>query len=149
MDAVVKTIRLHFQGSLSFSDKDRLPSFEGVYLVYRGVWSEKDRLFYCHEIMYIGKAENINKRHQCHERERDFISRCRPGEIVFYSYAEVAKQDVDLVEAALIYHTKPALNLNEKNSFLFGSTRVVSDGACALLDSDFLIENETEYGVEY
>ena len=59
---MVGTYNLHFQGSLSDDDRARLPEYSGVYLVYRGQWSEKDKLFYCHEIIYIGKADNIRQR---------------------------------------------------------------------------------------
>lgn len=134
------TYYLHFKGSLSDNSRAFLPTYSGVYLVYRGIWSEKDKLFYCHEIIYIGKADNIRQRHFSHERRNDFFAVCRPGEIIFYSYAEVSMNALDRVEAALIYHTKPVLNNNRKDEFPFEQTHVISDGACALLDSDIVAE---------
>ena len=131
---------LHFQGSISDAGRSYMPEYCGVYLVYRGIWSEKDKLFYCHEIIYIGKADNIKQRHINHERRNDFIAACRPGEIVFYSYAEVPATSVDCVEAALIYHTQPRLNDKGKDSFPYEKTHIVSDGACALLDTDIVVE---------
>lgn len=133
-------IHLHFKGSISDDRRSSLPNCCGVYLVYRGVWSEKDKLFYCREIIYIGQATNINQRHQFHERRNDFFASCRSGEIVFYSYAEVPVLLLDRVEAALIYHTQPALNDYGKESFPFNPIHIVSDGACALLDADIVVE---------
>lgn len=134
------TFNLHFGGSLSDEHRAFLPTYSGVYLVYRGIWSEKDKLFYCHEIIYIGKADNIRKRHVSHERRNDFFAVCKPGEIVFYSYAEVHETDLDRVEAALIYHTKPILNDYGKDEFPHEWTHIISDGACALLDLDIVAE---------
>ncbi len=134
------TYNLQFQGSLSDDRRAFLPTYSGVYLVYRGIWSEKDKLFYCHEIIYIGKADNIRQRHVSHERRNDFLAACKPGEIIFYSYAKVSTNDLDRVESALIYHTKPVLNNNEKDDFSYEKTHVISDGACALLDSDIVAE---------
>lgn len=136
----MKEYNLHFQGSISDEQRSYLPNMSGVYLVYRGLWSEKDKLFYCHEIIYIGKAEDIRERHISHERRKGFLSACRTGEIVFYSYAEVPASDLERVEAALIYHTQPALNDYGKESFSYNPTHIVSDGACALLDSDIIVE---------
>ena len=137
---MITVYNIHFNGSISDKDRAYLPEYGGVYLVYRGIWSEKDKLFYCHEIIYIGKADNIKQRHIFHERRNDFLAACRPGEVVFYSFAEVPSLFVNQVEAALIYHTRPALNDYGKDSFPYSPIHVVSDGACALLDLDIVVE---------
>lgn len=137
---MIGTYYLHFKGSLSDEHRALLPEYRGVYLVYRGVWSEKERLYYCHEIIYIGKADNIRQRHMSHEKRNDFLATCRTGEIVFYSYAEVPEDVLDRIEAALIFHTQPRLNEAFKDSFPYDNTRIISDGACALLDTDIVIE---------
>lgn len=137
---MITRYNIHFNGSISDNDQAYLPEYGGVYLVYRGIWSEKDKLFFCHEIIYIGKAENIKQRLLSHERRNDFLAACRPGEVIFYSYAEVSPLCFNQVEAALIYHTQPSLNDTGKDSFPYGPTHVVSDGACALLDLDIVVE---------
>ena len=137
---MIKTVNLTFHGSLSDSDRSYMPSYGGVYIVYRGIWSEKDRLFFCREIVYIGQADDIKSRHEHHEYHQDFLSQCRQGEIVFYSFAEVNLEDRDIVEAALIYHTRPKLNRIELDQFPYPPIRVVSTGACALLDPDIIVE---------
>lgn len=131
---------LRFEGSISDYQRQSMPTYGGVYLVYRGIWSEKDRLFFCREIMYIGQAENIRNRHENHEYRQLFWSQCRPGEIVFYSFAEVPERARSIVEAALIYHTKPRLNTQGKDCYPFPSTHVLSSGACALLDPDIFVQ---------
>lgn len=137
---MIEEIKLHFQGSLSDEDRNRMPDYCGVYLVYRGIWSEKDKLFYCHEILYIGQANNINQRHISHERRGDFLSSCRAGEIVFYSYAKVPASHLNRVESALLYHTKPVLNDYGIDSYPYDPIHILSDGACALLDADIVVE---------
>lgn len=137
---MTEEIHLHFQGSLSDKDRSKMPEYCGVYLVYRGIWSEKDKLFYCHEIIYIGQANNIYQRHISHERRSDFLSSCHTGEIVFYSFAKVPISLLDRVEAALLFNVKPVLNDYGKDDFPYDPIHIVSDGACALLDADIVVE---------
>ncbi len=137
-----RSFQLDFIGSFSDRQRDAFPHSSGIYLVYRGVWSEKERLFFCHEIIYIGQATNLYERHHDHEKHDLFLSQCRPGEIVFYSYALAPQEQLDQIESALIYHTRPILNINSALCFTFGPTRVFSSGACALLDTDIFVSNE-------
>lgn len=135
----LREYHLRFEGSLSDHQRPYMPSYGGVYLVYRGIWSEKDQLFFCREILYIGQADNIKSRHENHEYHQSFIAQCHPGEIVFYSFAEVPAVDRGRVETALIYHTKPRLNCVGVDVFPYPPTSVISSGACALLDPEIII----------
>lgn len=133
------TFNLVFEGSISDAQRQFIPHCSGVYLVYKGVWSEKAQLFFCREILYIGQAVDVNARLANHEYRDRFIAQCRYGEIVFYSYASVAVDSLDIIESALIFHTKPRLNTLMTDAFPYSSTRVLSSGACALLDTDIII----------
>lgn len=130
---------LHFEGSLSDTLKQRLPVYSGIYLVYRGKFDAKDKLFYCKEILYIGQAVNIRDRVANHERRNDFYAQLRKDESIFYSYAQVDSSILNKIENALIYTMKPCLNSMGKDSYQYSAIHVVSDGACALLASDIEI----------
>ena len=134
----MKTFNLHFDGSWSDSIREELPEYSGVYLVYRG---NLDRgSFLCREILYIGQAENIRSRHMKHEKREKFLAELRPGEVLFYSCAPVAKADLDRVENALVFEMHPKLNDKLTETFPYETTTVVSDGQCSLLKKHFSVE---------
>lgn len=134
------TYKLHFDGSIADSFRQQLPRYSGIYLVYRGRFNAKDNLFYCGEILYIGQAINIRERIVNHERRLDFSATLGKNEVIFYSYAPLDISALDIVEGALIYIMKPRLNHIGKDSYIHHPIRVMSDGACALLDTDFQIQ---------
>lgn len=98
-----KTFNLHFAGSISDDKKSQLPTYSGIYLVYRGVYNINEHNFTCKEIIYIGQADNINDRHKNHEKHEAFLGTCCKGEIVFYSYVNVEQYYLDRVENALVF----------------------------------------------
>ena len=70
-----------------------------------------------------------------------FIDAAKEGEQICYSYAEVDKQDLDIIENALIFAQKPILNDRLKDSYNYKPAHFNVEGQCALLDyTDFSIE---------
>ena len=136
----MKTFNLTFDGSLLDDDRKNLPTYSGIYLVYRGRLTSDRNALICTEIIYIGQAEDIRKRHIAHEYRQRFIETLRAGEVLFYSYAKADIADLDRIENALIYHVKPNLNDRGKDRFLYPSTEIKSAGQCALLDKEFIID---------
>ena len=134
----MKTFNLNFDGSLDDAQRNSLPEYSGVYLVYRGVRDHGS--FICREILYIGQAENIKERHVNHEKRQLFLAELRPNEVLFYSYAPVAKIDLNRVENALVFEMHPKLNDKQIESFPYDKTTIVSEGQCALLHKNFTIE---------
>lgn len=137
-----KIYNLHFDGSISDSNKDQLPTYSGIYLVYRGVDNVQNNKYTCKEIIYIGQADDIKERHKNHEKHDEFLKTCKKGEIVFYSYVHVAKLDLDRVENALIFKMQPCLNDKMTQTFPYDETIVVSDGQCALLSKNFTLQRK-------
>ncbi len=137
----MRTFNLHFEGSIIDENRSSLPTYSGVYLVYRGVLFSNGTMLRCNEILYIGQSEDIRRRLSLHDKRTEFIQNLEDGEILFYSYAKADRDDLDRIENALIFSYKPRLNNQEKNTFLYPSTEVVSDGQCALLDRDIIINN--------
>lgn len=136
----MKTFNLTFEGSLLDEDRKNLPTYSGVYLVYRGQLTPDGNSLRCSEIIYIGQAEDIRRRHSAHERRTDFLNSLPDNEVLFYSYAKAELGDLDRIENALIFHTQPSLNEIGKDSFLYPSTEIKSDGQCALLDKDIIVD---------
>ena len=136
----MKEFRLHFDGSILDENRELLPSYSGVYLVYRGILNSDRKSLHCSEILYIGQAVDIRRRHQNHENRSLFLSKLNPNEVLFYSYAPVESEDLNRVEAALIYKQNPILNTNNKATFPYPATHIISDGQCALLNRDFTVE---------
>lgn len=134
------TYKLHFDGSLADSYRQQLPQYSGIYLVYRGRFDAKENLFYCWEILYIGQATNIRERIVNHDRRSDFLASRGKDEVIFYSYAHLDASALNMVEGALIYVMKPRLNIIGRDSYAYQPIHVLSDGACALLDTDFKIQ---------
>ena len=137
-----KIYNLHFGGSISDSQRNLLPTYSGIYLVYRGGYNKEKKTFTCKEIIYIGQADDINDRHKNHEKRDEFLATCGPGEMVFYSYVKVDKNDLDRVENALVFKMQPILNDKLKQIFPYDETTIVSDGACALLNKNFTLQRK-------
>ncbi len=137
----MKTFNLHFEGSILDGDRSNLPTYSGIYLVYRGVLFPDGSKVNCHEILYIGKTNDIRRRLSIHDKRKEFLSNLLPGEVLFYSYAKADIEDLDRIENALIYSRKPILNEQGKDAFLYPSTEVCSDGQCALLERNIRIDN--------
>lgn len=135
----MRTFNLHFEGSILDENRSSLPTYSGIYLVYRGKLLLNGTIVHCNEILYIGQSDDIRRRLSVHNKRTEFLQRIKEGEVLFYSYAKADKNDLDRIENALIYNHKPPLNDYGKDSFLYPSTEIVSDGQCALLERDIII----------
>ena len=62
----MKEIQLNFEGYWRESNKGGLPSYSGVYLVYRCVYNDKTNRVTLIDIIYIGKSDNVHDRHIKH-----------------------------------------------------------------------------------
>ena len=135
----MKEFTLDFDGY--FIDMNDLPTYGGIYLVYKGSYNPQTDKVDLDELIYIGEAENIKKRHtDGHEHQDDFESEVENLENgrVIYATAEIASEtDRERVENALIYHHAPEYNIDGANSFNHPTTRVISVGAIEFLDDDF------------
>lgn len=131
---------LNFQGYWRECNKGGLPSYAGIYVVYRAIYNSKTDRVLLNEIIYIGQANNIRERHQKHEKYDEFCSRLKTGEELCYSCAEVDGRYLDLLENALIFAQKPALNSIGKESYKHQAAHIKLDGQCACMNyTDFNI----------
>lgn len=128
----MKDYNLSFEGYWRDCNKGGLPSYAGIYLVYRCLYSVETNSVSLIDIIYIGKADNIHDRHLNHEKYEDFKTQLDEGEELCYSCAPV-NSDLDLVENALVYSQKPILNEQGKFNYNFTEAHIEVNGACACL----------------
>ena len=131
-----------FKGYRRDVNKDGLPSYGGIYMVYCCKYNEIEQTVTLKRLIYIGKALNLHDRICNHNRYEDFNRQLQQGEQLCYSYASVSPNEVDVVENGLIFMQKPNLNDDLKDSFNYPDSEFSIEGACALLRMrDFTITN--------
>lgn len=134
---------LDFRGFTREGKKNTLPDYSGLYFVYRGVRHKgKDNTYTCSlkELLYIGQAENINKRiNGEHEHFEDWCSYLDEGEMLYYSTCPVPQYQLDEVEAACIYHAQPPVNTQNKDSYNYNPVKIKTSGRVALIDKEFIV----------
>lgn len=106
---------LNFRGYWIDAHTSAIPTVSGVYLVYRCTYDVEGVTL--KELLYIGQSVDLNARINDHEKKKVFLRECKEGETICYSVAEVSKNDLDVVENALIFAQKPRLNTQLKDSF--------------------------------
>lgn len=122
-----------FKGYRRDVNKDGLPSYGGIYMVYCCKYNENEQTVTLKRLIYIGKAINLHDRICNHNRYEDFNRQLQQGEQLCYSYASVSPNEVDVVENGLIFMQKPNLNDDLKDSFNYPDSEFSIEGACALL----------------
>lgn len=133
-------IDLNFEGYWRECNKGGLPSYSGIYLVYRCLYNNKADRVVLKDIIYIGKAENIHDRHQCHEKLPLFKTQLREDEELCYSCAKVDDTLLNIAEKALIFAQKPLLNEQDKECYDAKPVHVKLDGCCSCMNyTDFNI----------
>ena len=111
------TYQMTFKGFWREIHKAGIPKKSGIYMVYRCTYNTKTKTVDPKDIIYIGQAEDGNDRVGKHEKLPDFKRELKEGEELCYSFAEVDKKDLDIVENALIFMQKPNVNDYLKDSY--------------------------------
>ena len=94
----------------NLSNNEKAKKVYGVYAVFSCV--ENENSIDIKKLLYIGQAkdETIAKRHENHEKLKEWERKCEKGEKLYYAFAEVEKKYIDNVEAILINNKKPVCN---------------------------------------
>lgn len=130
---MMRKFNLNFIGYYSDEKRVELPKKSGVYMVFVGQ-PLPDNKVDLKELIYIGKAEDLNQRLVTHDKHEKFCEKCKEGEFPYYSYTLVKTEDLDIVENALVYNTK--LELNDRLKFNYNHTdsvRLLMGGQCSKL----------------
>lgn len=119
-----QTFNQEFKGYRIESDISTLSANSGVYGVYRCTYDENKNSVSLKELIYIGKADDLNERINKHEDWDDWRSELNDGEQICFCYTFVDKTSNERVEAALINSNQPRLNIEYNNAFPFDKTTV-------------------------
>ena len=123
-----KTFDQEFNGYRLESNIKTLSTKSGVYGVYRCIYNREKDTVDLKELIYIGKADDINDRINTHEKWDDWKTYLKRGESICFCYTFIDKNYNERVEAALINYNQPPENIEYKNSFPFDKTTVNCSG---------------------
>lgn len=140
----MKQIYLKFEGYWREVNKGYLPQDSGIYLIYSCRYIATRDTVDLSEILYIGQAESIRKRAVQHS-EKEFSSVLKDGETLCYAYASVDKENLNLVENALVFAEKPQFNTLLKDNYSYEDVHVLIEGACSLMKhTDYTIATKKD-----
>jgi len=91
------------------------------------------------KLIYIGESENVNDRIANHEKLPDWEKNLKSGEVLCYSFGEVATTNRVRCEAAMIFKHKPPENTEYVSSFPFDQTTMNLSDKTALLSTSFTV----------
>jgi excinuclease UvrABC nuclease subunit len=138
-----ETYNLDFQGYWRKPNADGIPDKSGIYCVYECKYNPEPNTVTLIYLLYIGQAKDVKTRILSHEKLEEFEKYARKGtdnnEICF-TFASVEPNNLDRVEAALIFKHKPPFNDYCAEIFESDKTTIKSTGAVAFLNTDFVVE---------
>lgn len=123
-----KTFNQKFTGYYREAKISKLPSDSGVYGVYRCKFDEQEKTVSLKELIYIGKADDLNDRINGHEKWNEWRKQLKLGEQICFCYTFIDTTYNERVEAALINSNQPRLNVEYKKAFPFDKTTVNCSG---------------------
>lgn len=133
-----KAYELKYEGY--YRNPQDMPHVSGLYSVYRGRYDSVTRRVTLRELLYIGKAEDINKRHENHENKTEWERCLLKDECLWYAYAQLPITELNRAESAMIYSAKPICNQSGKESFIWLDTLIITSGANSKLGERILVE---------
>ncbi len=120
-------------------NKGGIPDYSGVYFVYEAHYNSNNDTVSLLRLIYIGEAENVRDRIGKHEKYEEWLTYVSYGNELCFSTGYVESVNRTRVEAAYIRQHKPPINTDNKYSFPFDQTTVISSGKTALLNTNFTV----------
>ena len=136
----VKAFDIELKGYWREPNIGGVPEESGVYCVYECTYNASEKTVSIHELIYIGEADNVRNRIETHEKKDDWKQHVRNGNELCFSFARFPSTDRNRGEAALIFHHKPPVNDEYKDSFPFDRTTISISGKTAKLNTHFTVE---------
>jgi len=140
-----ETYNVEFNGYRRNVNIGGLPTYSGVYTVYRCIYNVEEDNVSVNELIYIGKAGNIRTRIGNHEKTNDWEDYLEDGEILCFGYANVSEDYNERVEAALIFRNQPPENTEYKNSFPYEETTVNLSGRHVFIIKNISLETKLNF----
>lgn len=128
----MKIFHLQFKGYWLEVNKEYIPEYSGIYLIYTCRYVPETNKVSLSEIVYIGKAKNLKNRIADHDEDefKDFL---KDGETLCYACAAMPQKDLAIVENALVFAEKPVGNKMLKDNYSYEDAKFVIEGMCAKL----------------
>lgn len=130
---------IEFDGYWREANKGGVPSKSGIYCVYTCTYNKQEKTVSLNKLIYIGESGNVSTRIANHEKQEDWESHLKTGEVLCYSFGSVPSASRVRCEAAMIFKHKPPENTEYKNSFPFDQTSMNLSGKTAKLTSKFTV----------
>ena len=98
------------------------------------------------ELRYIGQSGtgNATLRSRIRQHATHATSDYPASEHYAYSYVKLRANQLDMVEAALVFHFKPRDNRNLTEKYTHSDVDITIDGDCAGLEKSFRLYKDTE-----
>jgi len=135
-----KTFNQEFKGYRLESDIKSLTTKSGVYGVYRCIYSREKGTVALKQLIYIGKADDLNERINNHEKWDDWRKYLKTGESICFCYTFIDKNNNERVEATLINANQPPENIEYKTSFPFDKTTIYCSGKHKLIKKNNIVK---------
>ena len=87
--AKLPVYNIEFHGYKLDKDVEKLPTYSGIYMIYRCIYNAATDRVTLKELFYIGKATNLHDEVNYHKYRKEFLKQAQPGEEICYAYAEV------------------------------------------------------------
>lgn len=136
-----KTFNQEFKGYRLESGLNSLTTDSGVYGVYRCIYDKDANTVSLKQLIYIGKANDLNDRLNNHGDKDDWKSYLKTGEVLCFNYSLVNTSYNERVEAALINSNQPPENIEYRNSFPFEKTTVICSGKNEFIKKVNIVNN--------
>ncbi len=134
-----QSFSLTFDGYWREPNISGIPKKSGVYCVYACTHNVQASTVSLRLLIYIGEADDVSDRVANHEKRDRWRRQLKQGEELCFSFASVQASDRQRVEAALIFHHKPPVNDEYKDTFPFDTTTISTTGQNALLSASFTV----------
>ena len=74
-----------FRGYRRDCNRAGLPTYSGIYIVYRCTFNQEKQTVSLKELLYIGQAQNIRDRISGHDKREEFFNAAKEGEQICHA----------------------------------------------------------------
>ncbi len=145
-DMSAATFDLAFVGYWREINISGIPASTGVYGVYVCQFDEVKKTVALEKLIYVGQAVDARDRVAKHEKwpvwKQEIV---HVGQLLCFNFAPVDAWNLDRVEGALIYQSKPVCNDQGKTQFDYESTTITASGRVTLVPEHFTVPMPTAY----
>ena len=112
MSSTVRKCELYFEGYWLRDELSEMYTYPGIYCVYRCTFNVKTNELTPKELVYIGRAEDVQRRLREHNSYRfdEWEEHFPINDKLCFTYAYMKKANLKICEAALLHEVFPRFN---------------------------------------